>query len=181
VKYKDQNGDDIIDQLDMIPMGYAGGYPEMYFAGTIGLEWKGFGADALFQGLANQTLYLNTQSVFWPLRGQNTISTFSAERWMPETKESATLPRLSLLENANNYRKNDIWLTSGDYLKLRRVEVYYKFSDSLLSKLKMKSAKIFVRGMNLFSIDNIDVMDPEEIGVTYPTMASYHIGVNLGF
>lgn len=181
VKYKDQNGDDVIDQLDMIPVGYAGGYPEMYFAGTIGLEWKGFGVDALFQGIANQTLYLNTQSVFWPLRGQNTISTFSAERWTPETKESATLPRLSLLENANNYRKNDIWLTSGDYLKLRRVEVYYKFHDSLLSKLKMKSAKIFVRGMNLFSIDNIDVMDPEEIGVTYPTMASYHIGVNLGF
>ena len=181
VKYKDQNGDNIIDQLDIVPMGYAGGYPEMYFAGTIGLEWKGLGVDALFQGIANQTLYLNTKSVFWPLRGQNTITTFSADRWTPETKETATLPRLSLLENANNYRRNDIWLTSGDYLKLRRVEVYYKFSDSLLNKLKMKSAKIYVRGMNLFSLDNIDVVDPEEIGVTYPTMASYHLGINLGF
>lgn len=181
VKYKDQNGDNVIDELDIVPMGYAGGYPEIYYASNIGFEFKGFGVDALFQGIANQTLYLNTKSVFWPLRGQNTITTFSADRWTPETAGTATLPRLSLVENANNYRKNDIWLTSGDYLKLRKLEVYYNFSDQLMSKLNMKSAKLFVRGMNLFSIDKIDVMDPEETGVTYPTLSSYHIGINLGF
>lgn len=181
VKYKDQNSDGVIDQLDVVPIGYAGAYPEMYFAFTAGLEWKGLGVDALFQGIANQTLFLNTKSVFWPLRGQTSISTFSADRWTPETKATASLPRLSLLENSNNYQKNDIWLTNGDYLKLRRLEVYYKFSDMLLSKLNMKSAKLFVRGMNLFSIDMIEVLDPEETGVTYPTMRSYHLGINLGF
>ncbi len=181
VKYKDQNGDDVIDELDIIPLGYASGYPEMYYSSNIGVEFKGFGVDALFQGIANQTLYLNTKSVFWPLRGQNTISTFSADRWTPETTETATLPRLSMVENSNNYRKNDIWLTSGDYLKLRKLDVYYNFSDRLMSKLNMKSAKLFVRGMNLFSIDMVDVVDPEETGVTYPTMSSYHFGINLGF
>jgi TonB-linked SusC/RagA family outer membrane protein len=181
IKYKDQNDDGVIDELDVVPMGYANGYPEIYYASNIGFEFKGFGVDALFQGIANQTLYLNTKSVFWPLRGQNTISTFSADRWTPETAETATLPRLSMLENANNYRKNDIWLTSGDYLKLRKLEVYYNFSDRLLSKLNMKSAKLFVRGMNLFSIDMVDVVDSEEIGVTYPTLTSYHMGINLGF
>lgn len=181
VKYKDQNGDDVIDQLDQVPIGYASGYPEIYYAGTIGFEFKGFGVDALFQGIANQTLFLNTKSVFWPLRGQNSISTFSSDRWTPETAESATLPRLSLLENANNYQKNDIWLTKGDYLKLRRLEIYYRFSDQLLDKLNMKSAKIFARGMNLFSVDMVDVLDPEELGVTYPTLSSWHFGINLGF
>uniref|UniRef100_UPI0030DA51C6 hypothetical protein n=1 Tax=uncultured Sunxiuqinia sp. TaxID=1573825 RepID=UPI0030DA51C6 len=86
-----------------------------------------------------------------------------------------------LLENANNYQKNDIWLTEGDYLKLRRLEIYYRFSDQLLDKLNMKSAKIFARGMNLFSVDMVDVLDPEELGVTYPTLSSWHFGINLGF
>jgi TonB-linked SusC/RagA family outer membrane protein len=181
IKYKDQNNDGVIDQLDQVPIGYGSGYPEVYYASTIGLEYKGFGVDALFQGIANHTLFLNTKSVFWPLRGQNTISTFSSDRWTPETAQSATLPRLSLLENANNYQKNDIWLTKGDYLKLRRLEIYYRFSDQLLDKLNMKSARIFARGMNLFSIDMVDVLDPEEIGVTYPTLSSWHFGINLGF
>ncbi|MGM0532287.1 MAG: SusC/RagA family TonB-linked outer membrane protein, partial [Bacteroidota bacterium] len=181
VKYRDQNGDDVIDQLDIVPTGHAGGYPEVYFSSQMGLEYKGFGVDALFQGIANQTLYLNTKSVFWPLRGNNTISTFSADRWTPETAESATLPRLSLSDNNNNYRKNDIWLTKGDFLKLRRLEVYYKLPGGLMDRLNMKSAKIFARGRNLFSLDAVDVVDPEATGVTYPTMTSYHFGINLGF
>jgi hypothetical protein len=181
IKYVNQNGDDVIDLLDLVPIGYASGYPEIYYASSVGFELKGFGIDALFQGIANQTIYLNTKSVFWPLRGQTTISEFSADRWTPETAETATLPRLSLLENANNYQKNDIWLTSKDYLKLRRLEVYYNFSDRLLERLNMKSARLFARGHNLFSIDMIGVLDPEEIGVTYPTLTSYHLGINLGF
>lgn len=181
IKYRDQNDDQVIDELDRVPLGYAAGYPEMYFSSTVGIEFKGFGVEALFQGAANQTLYLNTQSVFWPLRGQNSISNFSADRWTPFTAGTATLPRLSLLENANNYQKNDIWLTENDYLKLRRLEFYYNFSSRLLDNINMKSARIYIRGMNLFSIDMIDVMDPEEIGVTYPTLTSWHAGISLGF
>ena len=181
IKYRDQNDDQVIDELDRVPLGYAGGYPEMYFSSTVGFEFKGFGVEALFQGATNQTIFLNTKSVFWPLRGQTSISTFSADRWTPFTAESATLPRLSLLENANNYQKNDIWLTENDFLKLRRLEFYYNFSSRLLDNINMKSARIYVRGMNLFSIDMIDVMDPEQIGVTYPTLTSWHAGISLGF
>ncbi|MDT8432717.1 MAG: SusC/RagA family TonB-linked outer membrane protein [Bacteroidales bacterium] len=181
IKYRDQNDDDVIDALDRVQLGYAAGYPEMYFSSTVGFEFRGFGAEALFQGAVNQTLHLNTQSVFWPLRGQTSITNFSADRWTPFTAESATLPRLSLLENANNYQKNDIWLTENDYLKLRRLEVYYRFSAGMLERISMQSAKIYIRGMNLFSIDMIDVMDPEEIGVTYPTLTSWHAGISLGF
>jgi len=181
VKYKDQNNDGVIDNLDIVPIGYANNTPEMYYALNFGYEMKGFGVDLLFQGIANKTLYLNTKSVFLPLRGNNTISNFSANSWTPETAGTATLPRLSLLENENNYRKNDIWLTQGDYLKLRRFEVYYNFPEHLVSKLKMKKAKIYGRGMNVFSIDAINVADPEAIGVGYPALASYHLGVKLEF
>ena len=181
IKYRDQNDDGIIDELDMVPIGYAGGYPEIYFSMKLGFEYKGFGVDALFQGIANQTLYLNTKSVFWPLRGQTSISTFSDNRWTPQNAESATLPRLSLLENSNNYQRNDIWLTKGDYLKLRRLDVYYNLPAGFASRVSLQSARVFLRGMNLFSIDSIEVVDPESTGVTYPTLSSFHVGINVGF
>ena len=181
VKYKDQNDDGVIDELDIVPIGNSTGYPEIYFSANLGFNIMGFGVDALFQGIANQTLYLNTKSVFWPLRGQNTISTYTENRWTPDNAQNAEYPRLSLLENENNYRKNDIWLTPGDYIKLRKLEVYYDLPSQSINRIWVKNARIFLRGMNLFSLDSIDIVDPEETGVTYPTLTSFHAGVNIGF
>jgi hypothetical protein len=85
------------------------------------------------------------------------------------------------LENANNYRKNDIWLTDAGYFKLRYLDVYYNLPINVVSKIKMRSLKVYLRGMNLFSIDRINVADPEAIGMVYPTLSSYHVGIRLGF
>ena len=142
---------------------------------------EGFGLDILMQGVANQTLYLNTKSVFWPLVGNTNISEFSANAWTPDTSDIATLPRLTMLSNDNNYRPNDIWLQSGNYLKMRQCEIYYNLPQQLAKKLKMSKAKLYVRGMNLFSIDNINIVDPESIGISYPTLSSYHLGFNIEF
>lgn len=181
VKYKDQNNDGFIDELDIISIGKSGTNPELYYAINFGLEMDGFGLDVLLQGIANQTLYLNTKSVFVPLVGQTNISEYSAGAWTPETAATATLPRLTLLGNDNNYRKNDISLTSGNYLKMRHFEFYYNLPEKLIKKMKMNKAKLYARGMNVFSIDNINIVDPESIGVSYPTLASYHLGLKIEF
>ena len=86
-----------------------------------------------------------------------------------------------MLNNENNYRPNDIWLQSGNYLKMRHFEVYYNFPEHLIKKLKMNKVKMYARGMNVFSIDRINVVDPESIGVDYPTLASYHLGIKFEF
>jgi hypothetical protein len=88
---------------------------------------------------------------------------------------------LTMLANDNNYRRSDIWLTSGNYLKLRQFELYYNFPQHLTKKVKMDKAKLYARGMNVFSIDNIKVADPESFGVNYPTLASYHLGIKIEF
>jgi TonB-linked SusC/RagA family outer membrane protein len=181
IKYKDQNNDGVIDNFDVVAIGYADSTPEMYYSFDFGFEMGGVGVNLLFQGIANKTVFLNTKSVFIPLRGNSTISDFSENSWTPETANTATLPRLSLLENENNYRKNDIWLARADYLKLRRFEVYYNFPENVASKLKMKNAKIYGRGMNVFSIDSIKETDPEATGVGYPSLASYHLGIKFEF
>jgi TonB-linked SusC/RagA family outer membrane protein len=181
IKYKDQNNDGFIDDYDQVPIGYATNTPEIYYSGTLGVEYKGFGFDCVFQGISNYTVYLNTASIFIPLRSNTNISTFSNDAWTPATASTATLPRLSMSENLNNYRSNSIWLVDGSYLKLRTVEIYYNFPKQMLSKFKLNAAQLYVRGINLFSIDKIKVMDPESIGSSYPTMSSYNLGIKIGF
>jgi TonB-linked SusC/RagA family outer membrane protein len=181
IKYKDQNNDGVIDNNDVIAIGHAGATPEFYYALNFGFELEGFGVDVLMQGIANQTLYLNTKSVFWPLLNNTNISEFSANAWTPDNADIATLPRLTNLANDNNYRPNDIWLQSGNYLKMRQCEIYYNLPSSLSKRLRMNKAKLYARGMNLFSIDNINIVDPESIGISYPTLASYHLGFTIEF
>lgn len=180
VKYVDQNGDKVIDEFDMVPIGQSW-LPEMYFSFTLDAEYKGLGLSALFQGVANVTTSLNTTGIFWPLYNNNNISTFSNDRWTPETAETATLPRLTPEMNDNNYRASSVWIRDASYLKLRTLELYYNLPSTLVKKVKLKRAKVFVRGMNLFSIDNIEIMDPENLNKTYPTLRSYNVGVSVGF
>jgi hypothetical protein len=181
IKYKDQNGDNIINSFDEVPIGYSTKVPQLYYSGSIGLEFKGIGIDVLLQGASHQTIYQNTPSIFWPLRANTNISTFSDGAWTPATAASATLPRLSIFENANNYRPNSIWYADGSYLKLRSVELYFNFPKRLLSRLKLIEARLYVRGMNLLSIDKIKYVDPEAVGATYPTVSSCNLGIQIGF
>lgn len=181
VKYKDQNNDGAINAYDEKALGFSTSNPELYYSASFGLEYKGFGIDATFQGIANKTIYLNTQSIFWPLIGNTNISKFSDNRWTAATAETASLPRLSTLGNDNNYRPNSIWITDASYLKLRSLEIHYNLPKQLISKLNLSNTRLILRGMDLFSIDNLNVVDPEAIRLTHPTYSTYSLGIQIGF
>jgi len=181
IKYKDQNNDDVINDFDEVPIGYSTQNPELYFSGSVGIAYKGLGVEALVQGIANMTMYLNTPSIFWPLRGNNNISSFSNDAWTPSTASTATLPGLTLRENANNFRPNTVWYADASYLKLRSVELYYKLPNQLISRLGLNETTLYVRGMNLLSFDEIEIIDPEAIGLVYPTLMTFNIGIKIGF
>ncbi len=180
VKYVDQNGDNKIDEFDVVAIGN-NWLPEMNYSFTLGAEYKGIGLNAILQGASNVSINLNTPSIFWPLYNNNNISTFSNDRWTPATASTATLPRLTPEKNENNYRNSTIWQRDASFLKLRTLEVYYHLPKTVVEKVKLKRAKVFFRGMNLFSVDNIEIMDPEEIGAVYPTLSSYNVGISVGF
>ncbi len=180
VKYVDQNGDNIIDQFDVVAIGH-NWLPEMYFSFSLDAEYKGLGINAIFQGISNVSTYVSTPGIFLPLYNNNNISEFSNDRWTPATAGTATLPRLTPEYNDNNYRVSTVWQRDASYFKLRTLELYYHLPLSVVEKVNLKRAKIFVRGMNLFSIDNIEIMDPEALGTQYPTLKSYNIGLSVGF
>lgn len=182
IKYKDQNGDNVINEEDVVKMGYNTQCPEIYYSFHFGAEYKGLGFDVLFQGTANYTAELNTKSLFWPLINNTNISEYYYNnRWTPENAD-AKFPRLTSESNSNNFRTNSIWLADRSFLKLRNVELYYKFPKSLLSATKyIGSAKVYVRGIDLLCFDHIKEADPEQYGANYPLNRSLVLGLVLGF
>ena len=181
IKFKDQNNDSKINEQDRIPLGYNTVSPEIYFSVNFNLEYKGLGVDANFQGVGNYSAVLNTTSMFWPLRNNTNISNYYYEnRWTPDN-QNALFPRLSTLQNDNNFTTNSVWLRDRSFVKLRTCELYYKFAEDVLVGAFISKAKLYVRGMNLFSIDKLKIVDPEAYGTILPLSASVHLGVNLTF
>ena len=181
IRYKDLNEDGYIDKYDYT-FQKKSTHPEIYYGLRLGFDYKGFGLNAVFQGAANYTIVTDLPSIYQPLYGNNkNISKhYLANHWTPENPEGR-YPRLTTKENNNNFRPSDLWTEEGGYFKLRELEVYYSFPKNLLSKAKMSEARIFVRGHNLFSVDNIGIMDPEYMSLGYPVARTISLGCNLAF
>lgn len=182
IKYRDVNGDKKIDANDKTAIGYSTVAPEIYYSFNVGAEWKGLGFNALFQGTGHYSAMLNTQSVYWPLVNNTTISQHYYEnRWTPETPD-AKYPRLTSQSNNNNFQNNTLWLADRSFLKLRNVEIYYKLPDNWMKRTKiMNNARIYVRGNDLLCFDHIKIADPESYGVKNPLTRSVVAGLTIGF
>ena len=181
LKYKDQNGDNIIDEYDAVKM-YNSTVPAFYFGFGLNFGWKGFEVSADFQGLAGVTVHVLNSPLYSPLMNNSTVSQTLLDHeipWTPETSGTATIPRLTTQSNENNYVNNSLWLRDGSFLKLRNLTFAYTFPKSLI---KFAEMQLYVQGTNLFSIDSLKMFDPEVIGGrTYPALRSYFVGLKFNF
>lgn len=180
IKYKDMNGDKVINSDDRVAMGYNSTCPEIYYSFSLGLEWKGLGFSAQFQGVGNYTAILSG-TYYRPLVDNTTISNYVyRNRWTPETP-NARFPRLTTETVDNNLQTSSLWLADRSFLKLRNCEVYYKLPSSWLNRFWVKNAKVYVRGVDLLCFDSIDQLDPEAMNSSYPATRSIHVGLSVGF
>ena len=180
IKYKDMNGDKVINSDDRVAMGYNSTCPEIYYSFSLGLEWKGLGFSAQFQGVGNYTAILSG-TYYRPLVDNTTISNYVyRNRWTPETP-NARFPRLTTKTVDNNLQTSSLWLADRSFLKLRNCEVYYKLPSSWLNRFWVKNAKVYVRGVDLLCFDSIDQLDPEAMNNSYPATRSIHVGLSVGF
>ena len=180
LKYRDQNGDGVIDKQDVVKM-FGSTLPLFNFGFGFNVGWKGFKVFADFQGATGVTVSLLDSPLYQPLVSNSTISTTFLSReipWTPENAEIATMPRLTTLENSNNYRANSLWYRDGSYIKLRNVGVSYTFGKKML---KLCDATLTLSATNVFSLDNIKFADPEQLGAYYPTTRVFWAGVKFNF
>ena len=182
IKYKDVNEDGVINENDLVTQDYGNAFPSMNYAFTVGAEYKGFGINATFQGAGHQVKNLRYVDGVWGALSDNrNLSQEYYNNCYDIAGASASYPRLSTENVANNAQNSTIWYRNVNWLKMRDCEVYYKLPTKVIEPLKISSAKIFVQGQNLLSFDNIDAMDAENLNTGYPVMKSVNFGLSVEF
>lgn len=187
VKYKDLNGDKIIDEFDRTIIG--GDKPLAYFGLDFGFEYRGLEFSMLWQGVYNRDIYLNDLNLIEGFQTKNQHYGQAYEnmmdRWTPETAETATFPRLTAggnKYNQGNGWSSSFWVRSGNFIRLKNVSLAYHLPESICRNyLGGTRVKIFVNGQNLFTKAACDLVDPEVSFSSYPLQRCISTGINIKF
>lgn len=184
VKYKDINGDGVIDSFDQIPVGNPR-LPEMSFGFGGTVSFKGFDASLYFTGAANTSVFLSGFSM-WPfydgLGVNNVLTEYYNNRWTP-SNPNALYPAIDVGNNPNNYVNSTLWMRNGNYLRLRNAEIGYTIPKRLSNRIGMGNLRFFVNAVNLVTWDHIKIIDPESNDGTggYPLQRSLNAGLQIDF
>lgn len=179
LKFKDLNGDNVINQFDITAL--RPDKPLVFFGFNFGISYKGFDLNALLQGTQNRTIYLNNASTEYEFQngglGQAYIQHLG--RWTPATAATATYPRLTIGGNPNTQAASSFLLKDGDYIRLKNAELGYTLSKKLSNKIGLTSARVFVNGYNLLTSAAFDRVDPETSISGYPAQRVINAGINI--
>ena len=182
LKYKDLNGDNVIDDNDISLIGKSR-TPELFYGLSAGMSFKGFDVNILFQGVSGLDVYYTGDLNFAFVDGKGNVNERHLGRWTPGSEQSATYPRLSIGSAQNNRVNSDYWLKDGSYIRLKTVEIGYTIPESISEKLRISKLRIYTSGYNLFTWDKIDFNDPESAadGLGYPISRYITAGLNISF
>lgn len=182
IKYKDINGDGIIDENDKVPLGY-GNVPSIFYGVNLGISYKNIGLTVLLQGATHTTRMLNGNIAF-PFTNDGTIYEHQRDYWTPENP-GASLPNISTLTSSvNNVQPSSFWMVDAGYLRLKTVEIFYEFPDKLLKKSLVKHLTIFANGYNMHVWPaGRSPLDPEDTGSSsaMPLTRNMSIGASIRF
>ncbi|MES2775624.1 MAG: TonB-dependent receptor [Bacteroidota bacterium] len=185
IKYKDINGDRVIDNLDFITTEYSD-VPTDYFGFGTGLYYKNIDLNVTFMGVKGRTIQIN-DLINSGSANNGYINQFSPDSWTPQKGTSAIYPRMTLTDRGNNTQNSTFWLRSGDFVRLKSVEIGYSFSDKLLKKIHINKCRFYVSGYNLLTFSKIKDLpiDPEiptaGHNASYPYLRTFTGGMTLNF
>ncbi|MFV0327017.1 MAG: SusC/RagA family TonB-linked outer membrane protein, partial [Bacteroides xylanisolvens] len=165
IKYKDINGDGVIDDNDRVAIG-ATTKPNFTYGFGISAQWKGLDVNVHFQGVGKSSYFINGSTVYMFSSGDwGNIMQEMAEgnRWILGVNEdpNADYPRLTYGNNSNNNRASTFWLRDGAYLRLKTLDVGYSLPKSLVRKAHMNTVRFFFTGTNLLTFSKFKLWDPE--------------------
>lgn len=195
IRYRDINGDGIINNQDMVPIGYSN-LPRIAYNISVGFSFKGFDFSALFIGTAQgsfpQSSYVlstpfakNVGAVFQPYYDGH----WTAEKY--EKGEKITYPQFSFAGSGPNNLFSNFWLKPNDFKRLKNLEIGYSVQNRrLLSRAHINSIRIYANGNNLLTWDTqvMKGIDPEmsdeakaSMGYIYPLTKTFNMGLNVQF
>ncbi|SDC50336.1 SusC/RagA family TonB-linked outer membrane protein [Niabella drilacis] len=181
-KYKDLNGDGIIDEKDIAPIGYST-VPEVQYGAAVNVIYKNIDLSILFQGVTNVSNYYGSYGIF---AIGNNFRSRHLESWTEERAangEKISYPRLTTQTNPNE-NPNSFFINDGSYIRLKNVEVGYTLNNNWIRRVGARSIRFYANGLNLFTWDKLPVkdFDPEMTSImTYPITRLINFGVNFIF
>ena len=183
--YKDVNGDGVIDQKDLSPIGYSATVPGLNYGISLGLNFKGIDFNVLFSGLGRYSKYYSGQGVVeWTKQG--TYFDWTRNGWTEErykNGEKITYPAISTTKTVS-HTENDFFIQNRSFLRLKNIELGYTLPERFLSKVGVKALRVYVSGQNLFVWDNLRIthIDPEQNNsYGYPITKNVTLGLNINF
>ncbi len=177
VRYKDLNGDGVINQFDIAPIGVNN--PTIPFGVTLGARWKGFDVTLLLQGILNRTIYLSGNSEYaFQNNGFGNAFVQHLDRWTPQNPD-ASYPRLGIGNNFNNFATSSYWLRDNSYMRLKNIEVGYTLPLNFSKRVRLQGVRFFFNGTNLLSFSQFDRIDPEVFNASYPQQRLLNFGFNI--
>lgn len=184
IRYKDLNGDGVINQFDEAPIGTY--KPRIYYGVNFGVSWKGIELSALLQGVANRVNYVDNFITEAGFQFQNFAYGQAYQqitgRWTPETAGTATYPRLTADANSTyNKVSSSFWVRNGNYFRLKNINVAYNLPYSWTSRVRLGSVRVFANAQNLFTHAAYDFVDPEVGMGAYPIQRVLNTGINIKF
>jgi TonB-linked SusC/RagA family outer membrane protein len=194
-KYQDTNGDGKIDDNDRV---FAGSYqPKAYFGLNLGLTYKGFDLSADFYGNVGNQIY-NGKRAFRQSALDNVERSMAYNRWTPSSG-TQTNPAA----NSGNLPASTYFIESGNFARINNLTLGYQLPGTLLQKVGITTARVFVTGQNLFTIKKysgftaelpgfnttsnagiVTTGSPTTQGIelnAYPTASTVAFGLNVGF
>ena len=185
LKYKDLNGDGIIDQNDIKAIGNPN-VPNTTVGLPIKIGYKGFDLSVLFQAAYDYSLFLFGTAIE-PFQSQ--WQPIHEKRWTPETASSAKFPRLTTNAttiNSPGTYNSTFWLVDAYYIRVKSVDLNYNLSPKLLP-FHIRSARIYLSAYNLFTWSNVKSkyqQDPETqsntVGDNYLNQRILNVGIQVG-
>lgn len=181
--YEDRNGDNIVNSLDRIRID-ENIVPEINFGLTLSLEYKNFDLTALLQGQENANIYHSWFGRVIPLDGFNFPERRVQDYWTADNI-NATMPRNEYGGGSRNLESSTQWLLDAGFLRLKNLEIGYNLPSSTIDALKVKEARFYINGFNLFYVyDNLKDwgLDPELSGLwDYAQQRVINVGFKLTF
>lgn len=186
IRYRDVDGDGSITDMDQVPLGGTKDPQIVYgFGGNV--TYKNFDLNIFFQGNGRTWRFIGG-SGFLP--GSSMGSMYNIydnyqDRWTSENpSQDVFYPRLTYGQNENNLKESTWWLRNMSMLRVKDIEVGYRFPKAWMSKIGVRSLRLYLKGSNLLTFSGFKMWDPEldtNNGMKYPIMKSVSFGLDVNF
>ena len=183
LKYADLDGNGIINEQDQTWIFNP--VPNFSWGLNVELAYKAFDFSMFWQGVAGQDVYNDQkfQTDFYSItdagsnKGNRMLGAWTT------ANTGSDIPALTTNNTGNEGRASTYFVENGSYAKLRQVQLGYNLPESLMKKLHMTSARVYVSGHNLLTIksSSLTCSDPENPRWMYPNSTSFSFGIQTSF